>query len=53
MMFPGPAIVLAYHPTVEANPHSQTLALERLKETKKAVDTAKWPLYRWNPKVRG
>ncbi|KAI0372733.1 sulfite reductase subunit beta [Pilatotrama ljubarskyi] len=41
----GPSVVLAYLPyTTE-----QTPALEILKETKLAVDSGYWPLYRWNP----
>ncbi|KAI9066966.1 sulfite reductase subunit beta [Trametes sanguinea] len=41
----GPSVVLAYLPyTTEETP-----ALEILKETKLAVDSGYWPLYRWNP----
>ena len=41
----GPSVVLAYLPyTAEDTP-----ALEILKETKLAVDSGFWPLYRWNP----
>ncbi|PIL25096.1 hypothetical protein GSI_12985 [Ganoderma sinense ZZ0214-1] len=43
--FKGPSIILAYLPyTTEESP-----ALEILKETKLAVDSGYWPLYRWNP----
>ena len=51
--FPGPAVVLAYLPSVEDVDVQQgdTVALEQLKETKKAVDVGQWPLYRWNPNV--
>ena len=43
--FKGPSIILAYLPyTTEETP-----ALEILKETKLAVDSGYWPLYRWNP----
>ncbi|KAH9940933.1 sulfite reductase subunit beta [Epithele typhae] len=43
--FDGPSVVLAYLPyTTESTP-----ALEILKETKLAVDSGYWPLYRWNP----
>ncbi|KAI0708867.1 sulfite reductase subunit beta [Cerioporus squamosus] len=43
--YPGPSVVLAYLPyTSESTP-----ALEILKETKLAVDSGYWPLYRWNP----
>ncbi|KAF8141666.1 hypothetical protein EV363DRAFT_1443572 [Boletus edulis] len=41
----GPSVVLAYLPYHgESSP-----ALELLKETKLAVDSGYWPLYRWDP----
>ena len=41
----GPSVVLAYLPY-----HGETSpALELLKETKLAVDSGYWPLYRWDP----
>ncbi|KAJ6500382.1 hypothetical protein C8R45DRAFT_977449 [Mycena sanguinolenta] len=43
--FSGPSIVLAYLP-YESESAS---ALDVLKETKIAVDTGYWPLYRWDP----
>ncbi|KAF7359431.1 Flavodoxin-like domain-containing protein [Mycena sanguinolenta] len=43
--FSGPSIVLAYLP-YESESAS---ALDVLKETKVAVDTGYWPLYRWDP----
>lgn len=43
--FNGPSIVLAYLPY-----HSETdTPLEVLKETKNAVESGYWPLYRYNP----
>ncbi|KAH8832502.1 sulfite reductase subunit beta [Flagelloscypha sp. PMI_526] len=43
--FDGPSVVLAHLPySSEDMP-----ALEMLKETKLAVDTGYWPLYRWDP----
>ena len=43
--FNGPSVVLAYLPyQTEDDP-----ALSLLKETKLAVDTGYWPLYRWDP----
>jgi sulfite reductase (NADPH) hemoprotein beta-component len=43
--FDGPSIVLAYLPyTTE-----ESTALDLLKETKLAVDSGYWPLYRWDP----
>jgi len=44
--FDGPSIILAYLP--DGNRDS-TRALDVLKETKKAIDSGFWPLYRWNP----
>ncbi|PPQ79662.1 hypothetical protein CVT25_003236 [Psilocybe cyanescens] len=43
--FNGPSVVLAYLPYQSED----VSALEILKETKLAVDTGYWPLYRWNP----
>jgi sulfite reductase (NADPH) hemoprotein beta-component len=45
--FKGPSIVLAYLPY-----HSEVdTTITVLKETKLAVDTGYWPLYRWNPQL--
>lgn len=41
----GPSVVLAYLPYQGEN----SPALELLKETKLAVDSGYWPLYRWDP----
>ncbi|KAF7311627.1 Flavodoxin-like domain-containing protein [Mycena kentingensis (nom. inval.)] len=43
--FGGPSIVLAYLPYE----NESASALDVLKETKVAVDTGYWPLYRWDP----
>ncbi|KLO17971.1 sulphite reductase hemo protein, beta subunit [Schizopora paradoxa] len=43
--FNGPSVVLAYLPYTSED----TPALEVLKETKLAVDSGYWPLYRWDP----
>ena len=43
--FDGPSIVLAYMPYLTSN----VPALDVLRETKLAVDSGYWPLYRWNP----
>ena len=43
--YPGPSVVLAYLPYQ----NEDAPALEVLKETKLAVDTGYWPLYRWDP----
>ncbi|KZV85700.1 putative sulfite reductase cys-4 [Exidia glandulosa HHB12029] len=43
--FPGPSVVVAHLPyTSDASP-----SLDVLKETKLAVDSGYWPLYRWDP----
>lgn len=44
--YPGPSIVLAYLPY---GGDEDAGALDLLKETKLAVDSAYWPLYRWDP----
>ncbi|UZJ55923.1 hypothetical protein CBS101457_005243 [Exobasidium rhododendri] len=43
--FDGPSIVLAYVPYTSQD----DAALEVLRETKLAVDSGYWPLYRWDP----
>ncbi|KAM0561313.1 hypothetical protein ACHAPJ_003192 [Fusarium lateritium] len=43
--FDGPSVVLAYLPYFGESDSPLTV----LQETKKAVDTGYWPLYRWNP----
>ncbi|KAJ6513778.1 hypothetical protein C8R47DRAFT_1173199 [Mycena vitilis] len=43
--FNGPSVVLAYLPYQSES----ASALDVLKETKIAVDTGYWPLYRWDP----
>ncbi|KAG0309735.1 hypothetical protein BGZ98_008871 [Dissophora globulifera] len=46
--YQGPSIVLAYLPRPEGENVSPITVL---KETKLAIDTGYWPLYRWNPKL--
>ncbi|KAI0305922.1 sulfite reductase subunit beta [Multifurca ochricompacta] len=43
--FDGPSVVLAYLPYTA----DDTATLDLLKETKLAVDSGYWPLYRWDP----
>ncbi|KAI0047166.1 sulfite reductase subunit beta [Auriscalpium vulgare] len=43
--FNGPSVVLAYLPYKS----EESPALDLLKETKLAVDSGYWPLYRWDP----
>lgn len=45
--FDGPSIVLAYLPYNKENDDTLTV----LKETKKAVDSGYWPLYRYDPTI--
>ncbi|CAN3352697.1 sulfite reductase [NADPH] subunit beta [Diutina catenulata] len=45
--FPGPSVVLAYLPYEAATDST----LEVLQQTKKAVDSGHWPLYRYNPEA--
>lgn len=45
--FPGPSVVLAYLPQPPGNP----TAIDVLKDTKLAVDSGAWPLYRWDPRL--
>lgn len=44
--FNGPSVIVAYLPKGDSD---SSKALEVLKETKKAIDSGFWPLYRWNP----
>ncbi|SGZ56903.1 CIC11C00000001684 [Sungouiella intermedia] len=46
--FDGPSVVLAYLPY--ESEHSDILSI--LKETKSAVDTGYWPLYRYDPTIK-
>ncbi|KAJ8099517.1 hypothetical protein POJ06DRAFT_276942 [Lipomyces tetrasporus] len=45
--FEGPSIVIAYLPYNEETDSALTI----LQETKKAVDSGYWPLYRWDPRA--
>ncbi|KAJ3034924.1 hypothetical protein HDV00_004534 [Rhizophlyctis rosea] len=47
--FPGPSVVLAYAPRIHKTSRGVSVPLAALKETKLAVDSGYWPLYRWNP----
>ncbi|KAJ1555266.1 hypothetical protein HK096_005539, partial [Nowakowskiella sp. JEL0078] len=52
--FPGPSVILAYAPRARienGKVNSVSLPLAVLKETKMAVDSGYWPLYRWNPSL--
>ncbi|KAK9384482.1 thiamine diphosphate-binding protein [Lipomyces mesembrius] len=45
--FTGPSIIIAYLPYNEETDSALTV----LQETKKAVDSSYWPLYRWDPRL--
>lgn len=47
--FEGPSVVLAYLPYFGETDSPLTV----LQETKKAINSGYWPLYRWNPKNEG
>ncbi|KAJ3154435.1 hypothetical protein HDU89_008505 [Geranomyces variabilis] len=47
--YPGPSVVLAYAPHISKTGRGVSVPLAMLKETKVAVDSGYWPLYRWNP----
>lgn len=54
--FPGPSIILAYAPRVQkAVPRNGTFEyitepVHAITESKAAIDSGYWPLYRWNPR---
>jgi sulfite reductase (NADPH) hemoprotein beta-component len=45
--FDGPSVVVAYLPYFKEDDSPLTV----LQETKRAVDSGYWPLYRWNPRA--
>ncbi|KAJ1993141.1 Sulfite reductase [NADPH] subunit beta [Coemansia spiralis] len=47
--YPGPSVVVAYLPHSDGVFSSNYSPIEVLKQSKLAVDTGSWPLYRWNP----
>ncbi|KAJ1919665.1 Sulfite reductase [NADPH] subunit beta [Mycoemilia scoparia] len=47
--YPGPSVVLAYLPSTEGISTPSYSPIAALQESKLAVDTGYWPLYRWNP----
>ncbi|KAJ1665986.1 Sulfite reductase [NADPH] subunit beta [Coemansia sp. RSA 1813] len=49
--FPGPSVVVAYLPHSDGVFSSNYSPIDVLKQSKLAVDTGAWPLYRWNPKL--
>ncbi|KAJ3054923.1 hypothetical protein HK097_000339 [Rhizophlyctis rosea] len=49
--FLGPSVVIAYAPRIEKTARGVSVPLAALKETKLAVDSGYWPLYRWNPSL--
>ncbi|KAI9207491.1 sulfite reductase [Polychytrium aggregatum] len=53
--YPGPSVVLAYAPRITV-PNYQRSTISKplaiLKESKLAIDSGYWPLYRWNPALK-
>ncbi|KAL1915143.1 uncharacterized protein VTP21DRAFT_7624 [Calcarisporiella thermophila] len=47
--YPGPSVILAYLPQLDSQDEPHPSPLAALQETKRAVDSGAWPLYRWNP----
>ncbi|KAJ2395089.1 Sulfite reductase [NADPH] subunit beta, partial [Coemansia sp. RSA 2559] len=49
--FPGPSVVVAYLPHSDGVFSANYSPIDVLKQSKLAVDTGAWPLYRWNPSI--
>ncbi|KAJ1964880.1 Sulfite reductase [NADPH] subunit beta [Dipsacomyces acuminosporus] len=47
--YPGPSVVVAYLPHSDGVFSSSYSPIEVLQQSKLAVDSGAWPLYRWNP----
>ncbi|KAI8324322.1 thiamine diphosphate-binding protein [Martensiomyces pterosporus] len=47
--YPGPSVVVAYLPHSNGVFSSSYSPIEVLQQSKLAVDSGAWPLYRWNP----
>ena len=47
--YPGPSIVLAYLPAIKGIVQPSYSPIVALQESKLAVDSGYWPLYRWKP----
>ncbi|KAJ2709680.1 Sulfite reductase [NADPH] subunit beta, partial [Coemansia spiralis] len=47
--FPGPAVVVAYLPHTGGVFSANYSPIDVLQQSKRAVDTGAWPLYRWDP----
>ncbi|PIA15319.1 hypothetical protein COEREDRAFT_44923 [Coemansia reversa NRRL 1564] len=47
--FPGPAVVVAYLPHSAGVFSTSYSPIEVLRQSKQAVDSGAWPLYRWDP----
>ncbi|KAJ2649125.1 Sulfite reductase [NADPH] subunit beta [Coemansia sp. RSA 1250] len=50
--FPGPAVVVAYLPHSDGVFSSNYSPIDVLQQSKLAVDSGAWPLYRWDPLTR-
>ncbi|KAJ2856620.1 Sulfite reductase [NADPH] subunit beta, partial [Coemansia erecta] len=51
--FPGPSVVVAYLPHADGVFSSSYSPIEVLQQSKRAVDSGAWPLFRWNPEAAG
>ncbi|KAJ2636034.1 Sulfite reductase [NADPH] subunit beta [Coemansia sp. RSA 1286] len=51
--YPGPSVVVAYLPHAEGVFSSNDSPIEVLQQSKRAVDSGAWPLFRWNPESSG
>ncbi|KAJ1827635.1 Sulfite reductase [NADPH] subunit beta, partial [Coemansia sp. RSA 2599] len=49
--FPGPSVIVAYLPHADGVFSSNYSPIEVLQQSKRAVDSGAWPLFRWNPEV--
>ncbi|KAJ2776227.1 Sulfite reductase [NADPH] subunit beta [Coemansia javaensis] len=47
--FPGPAVVVAYLPHADGVFGRGYSPIDALQQSKRAVDSGAWPLYRWDP----
>ncbi|KAJ2722277.1 Sulfite reductase [NADPH] subunit beta [Coemansia sp. Benny D115] len=51
--YPGPSVVVAYLPHAEGVFSSSYSPIAVLQQSKRAVDSGAWPLFRWNPQENG
>ncbi|KAJ1846908.1 Sulfite reductase [NADPH] subunit beta, partial [Coemansia sp. RSA 2703] len=51
--YPGPAVVVAYLPHTDGIFSRNYSPIDVLQQSKRAVDSGAWPLFRWNPEASG